>query len=127
MVWLLAAVLGTATASAETPPEGKFQCRHYQDGGSGVADPVAYLWLRPNGTYDVLDLTTSRGKTYGRYRYDGRKQQIDWTTGDWAKFIGHYLPHINGAAAIAVDTRKDPQGRVDGTMPCVQVPEKGNR
>jgi hypothetical protein len=124
---LLALGLTAPLAAAESAPLGKFQCRHYENGGSGIADPVAYLWLLPNGKYEVLDLTTTQGKTSGHYRYDGSQQLIDWTTGDWAHFVGHYIPHGAGAAAITVNTRKDPLGHVDGTLPCVQVPEKQGR
>lgn len=48
------------------------------------------------------------------------------TTGDWSKLIGHYLPRVEGTAAIAVNTKKDPEGHVDGTMPRVRIPGKDN-
>jgi hypothetical protein len=121
---LLCLVLLIATmASAADAPSGKFQCRRYP-APQGYAEPVAYLWIHPNGTYDLLDLTTTRGKTSGRYSYDRKKQQIDWTTGDWTNFIGRYYPRIEGVPVITVNTKKDPEGHVDGTLPCVRVSEK---
>ena len=121
ILWSL--LLAAASAGAADAPLGKFQCRRYRT-PQGYAEPVAYLWIHPNGTYDVLDLTTTRGKVSGQYFFDRKKQQFDWVTGDWTKFVGHYFPRIEGTAVIKVTSKKDPEGRVDGTMPCVRVLEK---
>jgi len=121
--WVIIVVLMTTTASAQSP-QGKFQCRRFpQDAESSAVRPVAYLWIRPNGDYELLDLTTTRGKTSGHYVYDSKEEQIDWTTGVWSKLIGHYVPHIAGTSLIRVNTKKDPDGQIDGTMPCVRIPE----
>ena len=109
-------------AHAADVPQGKFQCRRFPlDGISGYANPVAYLWLQPNGGYELLDLTITTGKTSGHYTYDAKKHEIDWTDGELSKYVGHYVPKIQGTALIRLNTRKDPAGRIDGTMPCIRV------
>ena len=105
-------------------PTGKFQCRRYppQSATSPYGDPVAYIWLRPHGEYDLLDLTTTKGKVSGQYVYDKKKHEIDWTTGDLGQYIGHYAPYLEGTKAVRLNTKKDPEGHVDGTLWCVRVP-----
>lgn len=120
---ILALAILSLPAFAATPT-GKFQCRRYppQTGTSPYGDPVAYIWLRPHGEYDLLDLTTTKGKVSGQYVYDKTKHEIDWTTGDRAQYVGHYEPYIEGTKALRLNTKKDPNGRVDGTLWCVRVP-----
>lgn len=105
-------------------PKGKFQCRRYppQTSTSPYGDPVAYIWLRPHGEYDLLDLTTTKGKVSGQYVYDKKKHEIDWTTGDLGQYIGHYAPYLEATKAVRLNTKKDPEGHVDGTMWCVHMP-----
>ena len=123
--FLTIAVLATLslTASAATPV-GRYQCRRYppQGGASPYGDPVAYIWLRANGAYDFLDLTITRGKISGQYAYDKKKHEVDWTTGDLDKYVGHYTHNVSGTDAVRLNTRKDPAGNVDGTLWCLRVP-----
>lgn len=123
LVTVMLAIL-TLPALAGTPI-GKFQCRRYppQENTSPYGDPVAYIWLRPNDAYEFLDLTTTTGKTSGQFVYESKKHEVDWTTGDLSKYIGHYAQHIAGTSGIRLNTKEDPRGRVDGTMWCVRVPE----
>lgn len=124
--WFAIMALATLALPAfAAAPKGKFQCRRYppQNNTSPYGDPVAYIWVRPSGAYDLLDLTTTKGKTWGQYAYDSKKHEIDWTTGDLDKYIGHYARHIAGTDAVRLNTKNDPEGRVDGTMWCVRVPE----
>ena len=116
-------VLFVSLSAWAAEPQGKFQCRRYppQTDTSPYGDPVAYIWLHSKGIYELLDLTTTKGKTSGRYSYDPKKQEIEWMTGDLSKYVGHYIPNIQGAAAIRLNTKKDPEGRVDGTLPCVRI------
>ena len=90
----------------------------------GYSQPVAYIWVHPNGTYEVLDLTTTRGKTSGKFTYDQKNEFIDWTSGDLSKLIGHYFSSVSGQTAIMLNTKKDPEGRMDGTLPCIRIAEK---
>jgi len=121
MIVILAAV--SLPGSAATPL-GKFQCRRYppQGGASPYGDPVAYIWLEPNGAYDFLDLTMTKGKTSGQYVYGKKKHEIDWTTGDLDKYIGHYTRNVSGTDAVRLNTKTDPAGHVDGTLWCLRVP-----
>ena len=127
--WLAVTVLAILTLTLPAfagAPNGKFQCRRYppQYNTSPYGDPVAYIWLRPDGIYELLDLTTTKGKTLGHYLYDSKKHEIDWTTGDLDKYVGHYATRIAGSNAVRLNTKKDPEGHVDGTMWCVRVPEQ---
>lgn len=101
-------------------PIGEFQCRHQAvSDGSAYPQPVAYLWLWADEHYELLDLTTTKGKTSGRYSYDSGKREIDWKSGDLSKLAGHYLP---AASLVMLNTKKDPGGPVDGTLPCIRIP-----
>ena len=118
-------LLCALSAGATDGPRGKFQCRRYpaQESTSPYGDPVAYIWFHPHGVYELLDLTTTRGKVSGRYAYDRDKREIDWTSGDLSRYIGHELPEVQGIESIRLNTRKDPEGRVDGTLRCLRVPK----
>lgn len=98
--------LASLAVSAATPT-GKVQCRRYQSqgGASPYGDPVAYIWLRPNGAYDLLDLTITKGKTSGQYIYDKKKHEIDWTSGDLDKYVGHYARNVSGSDAVRLNSR----------------------
>ena len=122
---LVSMVLMTLSiAASAATPLGKYQCRRYppQGGASPYGDPVGYIWLRANGAYDFLDLTITKGKTSGQYTYDKKKHQIDWTTGDLDKYVGHYARNVSGTDAVRLNTKTDPGGNVDGTLWCLRVP-----
>jgi hypothetical protein len=115
----------SASLFAAGSPQGKFQCRRYPPRiqTSPYPTPVAYIRLESNNTYELLDLTTTKGKTSGQFVYDHKKKEIDWITGDLNKYVGPYIQKIEGTSAIKLNTKKDPEGRVDGTMLCVRVPD----
>lgn len=118
---LLLVLISLRLCAAQTP-QGKFQCRRFPlDAISSYPTPVAYIWLRADRAYDLLDLTTTKGKSSGHFVYDENKQEIDWTTGNLSKYVGHYIPNMQGVALIRLNTKKDPEGQIDGTMPCVRV------
>lgn len=109
-------------------PRGKFQCRRYPTAvdTSPYGDPVALIWFHPNGVYDFLDLSTTKGKTSGHYAYRPHQHEIDWMTGDLSKYVGHDIPEAqkHGITAIRLNTKADPDGKVDGTLRCFQVLEQ---
>ncbi|HET9741385.1 MAG TPA: hypothetical protein VFQ00_01435 [Terriglobales bacterium] len=113
-------LLVIAISAVAQEPAGEFQCRHQAvSDGSAYPQPVAYLWLHADGHYELLDLTTTKGKTSGHYSYDLANHEIDWKSGDLSKLAGHYLPT---ASLTMLNTKKDPAGHVDGTLPCVRIP-----
>jgi hypothetical protein len=105
-------------------PIGKFQCRQFPGFDGTYSQPVAYIWVYPNGTYEVLDFTIKKGKTSGNYVFDRKNQLIDWSSGDLSKLVGHYLPDVSGAAVIILNTRKDSDGHVDGALPCIRIADR---
>ena len=129
--WILPLTLGgflTGTCVAtgqETvqPPVGQFECRDWESTPTVL---LAVLVLHGDGSYEatnrVDDLNAHRPTTTGRYTYDVEKQQIDWTSGGWKNRIGTYMPHVKGTDFVVIHTKRDPEGKIDGTFRCARTP-----
>jgi hypothetical protein len=106
-------------------PKGEFMCRRYEAGppesGGGSFTNVASMRLHGDGSYDAKDLTTSIPEVHGRFTYDAKAKTIEWNSGIWKTLLGHYAPNRSGTPLFVVTTKKDPQGKVDGTFQCVRV------
>jgi hypothetical protein len=77
--------------------------------------------LRGNRSYQAKDLTTSIPEVHGHFTYDPPKKTIRWDSGIWKTLLGHYNPNPSGTPAFVVTTKKDPEGKVDGTFQCIRV------
>ena len=116
----------TTVASYAKGPQGDFMCRRYEagspEGGGGSLTNVARMVLHSDGSYNAKDLTTSIPEVHGRFTYDAKTKTIQWDSGIWQTLLGHYAPNKgSGTPLFVVTTKKDPQGKVDGTFQCVRV------
>lgn len=105
------------------PPTGHYQCREWERQPTIL---LAVVVLHGDGTYEATDrmkdLQANRPTTTGRYTYDESKQQIDWTSGHWRNRLGLYMPKVKGTDFIVIHTKRDPEGKLDGTMRCARTP-----
>lgn len=103
-------------------PTGHYQCRDWERQPTVL---LAFLVLQGDGTYEatdrIEDLTANRPTTTGRYTYDESKQQIDWTSGQWRNRLGLYMPKVKGTDFIVIHTKRDPEGKLDGTLRCART------
>jgi len=104
-------------------PTGHYQCRDWEKQPTTL---LAVLVLHRDGTYEAIDtmkdLQANQPTTSGRYSYERSNQQIDWTSGQWSNRLGLYMPNVKGADFIVVHTKRDPEGKLDGTLRCARTP-----
>ena len=115
----------TATAYAQGP-KGQFVCRRNEAGppevgGSTYFTMVANMRLNADGSFQAKDITTPAPEARGHFTYDKKAKTIEWDSGIWKTLLGHWLPNSSPAPLFIVTTKKDPEGKVDGTFQCVQV------
>jgi hypothetical protein len=67
------------------------------------------------------DLQANRATTSGKYNYEPSKQQIDWISGQWSNRLGLYVPNVKGTDFIVVHTKREPEGKLDGTLRCTRT------
>ena len=105
-------------------PQGQFLCRRQEppppDSGGGYFINVATMRLRADGSYQAKDLTTSIPEVHGHFTYDAKAKTIEWDSGIWKTLLGHFVPNPSGKPLFVVTTKKDPEGKVDGTFQCVR-------
>jgi hypothetical protein len=77
------------------------------------------MYLHANGSYEAKDLTAPIPDVHGRFTYHAKSKTIDWNAGIWKTLLGHYVPNNPGTPFFIVTTKKDPQGKVDGTFQCI--------
>jgi hypothetical protein len=103
-------------------PRGEFMCRRYDSYSSqGSVTNVATMYLHRDGSYQAKDLTTSIPEVHGHFTYNPHKKNIEWNSGIWKTLLGHYNPSPSGTPFFVVTTKKDPEGKVDGTFQCIRV------
>lgn len=128
--WILVALWGFLSESyilsaQETvqPPAGHYQCRDWERQPTTL---LAVLVLHRDGTYEatdtIKDLQANRATTTGRYNFDESKQQVDWTSGEWRNRLGLYMPRVKGTDFVVIHTKRDPEGKLDGTLRCAHTP-----
>ena len=105
-------------------PQGQFICRRYEPGppesGGGTLTNVAAMTLRQDGSYQAKDLTTHIPEVHGHFAYDAETKTITWDSGIWKSLMGHYVPNSSHPLFV-VTTKKDPEGKVDGTFQCIRA------
>lgn len=109
-------------AQTAQSPTGHYQCRDWEKQPTTL---LAVLVLHGDRTYEAIDrmkdLQANRPTTTGRYNYERSKQQIDWTSGQWSNRLGLYVPNVKGTDFIVVHTKRDPEGKLDGTLRCART------
>jgi len=112
----------TLKAQTAQSPTGHYQCRDWEKQPTTL---LAVLVLHGDRTYEAIDrmkdLQANRPTTTGRYNYERSKQQIDWSSGQWSNRLGLYVPNVKGTDFIVVHTKKDPEGKLDGTLRCART------
>jgi len=118
---ILAPFLSAAPLHAQSLT-GRFECRNWEIQPTVL---LAAFSLNADGSYqaidNVADLTANRPSTTGRYTFDSNKKQIDFTSGAWNNRLGTYMPQVKGVDFIVIHTRRDPEGKVDGTFRCART------
>jgi hypothetical protein len=103
-------------------PTGQFECRNWEVQPTVL---LAALTLNSDGSYqaidNVADLTANRPSASGHYTYHPNKKQIDFTSGAWNNRLGTYMPQVKGTDFVVIHTRRDPEGKVDGTLRCART------
>lgn len=103
-------------------PHGDFVCRQYSVWAATDAfTNVATMHLASDGSYSAKDLTTQTQEVHGKFAYDSRAKTVTWDSGIWATLLGHFLQDSSGASLLAVTTKKDPDGKINGTLRCLKV------
>ena len=121
----LTAGLCVASAQSTQSPHGDFICRQSTVwSGDGTIANVATLHLQADGSYRAKDLTTNTPEVHGHFAYDSKKKTVNWDTGIWNTLLGRYVPAVAGTSVILVTLKYDPEGKVNGTLQCVQVDSK---
>jgi len=119
--FFLAFFLCSAPLQAQFPA-GQFECRNWEIQPTTL---VAVIALNADGSYqatdNVADLTAHRSSATGRYTYDANKKQIDFNSGAWNNRLGTYMPQVKGTDFVVIHTRRDPEGKVDGTFRCART------
>jgi hypothetical protein len=104
-------------------PAGQFECRNWEVQPTVL---LAALTLNSDGSYQAIDntadLTANRPSATGHYTYHPNKKQIDFTSGAWNNRLGTYMPQVKGTDFVVIHTRRDPEGKVDGTLRCARTP-----
>jgi hypothetical protein len=80
---------------------------------------VANMRLNSDGSFRAKDITTSLPEVRGHFTYDAKAKTIEWDSGIWKTLLGHYT--TSPGPLFVVTTKRDPQGKVDGTFQCVRV------
>ena len=121
-------VVALSAASAQSQahsPHGDFICRQYTVwSADGTIANVATMHLQADGSYRAKDLTTNILEVHGHFAYDVKKKTINWDSGIWNTLLGRYVPDVAGTSVILVTLKNDPEGKVNGTLQCVQVDSK---
>lgn len=106
-------------------PHGDFICRQSTVwSGNSPTTNVATLHLQADGSYRAKDLTTNIPEVRGHFVYDAKTKTIRWDSGIWNTLLGRYVPDVAGTSVILVTLKNDPEGKVNGTLQCVQVDSK---
>jgi hypothetical protein len=117
----LALFASAATLHAQSPT-GQFECRNWDLQPTVL---LAAFSLNADGSYqatdNVADLTAHRPSATGHYNYDPSKKQIDFTSGAWNNRVGTYMPQVKGTDFVVIHTRRDPEGKIDGTLRCART------
>jgi hypothetical protein len=114
----------SASAYAQNP-HGAFVCRQYSVWAA--TDPftnVATMHLARDGSYSAKDLTAHTPDVHGKFVYDAKAKIVTWDSGIWATLLGHYVPNVSGTSLLLVTTKKDPDGKINGTLRCLRVDPK---
>jgi hypothetical protein len=118
---LIVALFLSATPLHAQFPAGQFECRDWD-----VQPTVlqAALTLNSDGSYQAIDnmadLTANRPSAKGHYTYHPHRKQIDFTSGGWNNRLGTYMPQVKGTDFVVIHTRRDPEGKIDGTLRCAR-------
>jgi len=103
-------------------PAGQFQCRNWEIQPTVL---LAVLTLNADSSYqaidNVADLTAHRASATGHFAFDPNKKQIDFTSGGWNNRLGTYMPQVKGTDFVVIHTRRDPEGKIDGTLRCART------
>jgi len=118
---IIVLLLSAAPLHAQFAP-GQFECRNWDVQPTTLQ---AVLALKSDGSYqatdNVADLTAHRASATGHYAYHSNKKQIDFTSGAWSDRVGTYMPQVKGTDFVVIHTRRDPEGKVDGTFRCART------
>lgn len=113
-----------ATAFAQSP-HGDFVCRQYSVWAATDAfTNVATMHLAGDGNYSAKDLTTHTPEVHGKFGYNAKAKTVTWYSGIWATLLGRFVHDASGASLLAVTTRKDPDGKINGTLRCLRFDPK---
>src|SRR5579859_995520 len=122
---LVISLLAFSASAHAQGPHGDFVCQQYAVWyATDAFTNVATIHLGNDGSYSAKDLTAQMPDVHGKFVYDAKAKTVTWDAGIWATLLGHYVPSVSGTSLLLVTTRKDPEGKVNGTLRCLKVDPK---